>query len=75
MSSGLRFRFTILEQSWRGNSYPWLPKLEKKTPLDAPLSYNRDAAPWLSLFSEFSIDVQSYARKEQEIHNFNHKWI
>jgi hypothetical protein len=43
-----------------------------RSPLDLFLWFHQDVTPWLKVLLDSGVDLQQYARHEQELHNFNH---
>jgi hypothetical protein len=50
-------------------------EIGRETPLDTFLSRSRegDATTWLQVLDKFGINLQEYAKEEQELHDFNHR--
>ncbi|KAN0121729.1 hypothetical protein V8E51_000055 [Hyaloscypha variabilis] len=66
---------------WRTSVRPWTfrkrfgREIGRETPLDTFLSRSRegDATTWLQVLDKFGINLQEYAKEEQELHDFNHR--
>ncbi|PMD32578.1 hypothetical protein L207DRAFT_571888 [Hyaloscypha variabilis F] len=67
--------------TWWTSVRPWGSRerlgleIGRETPLDTFLSRSRegDAATWLQVLDKFGINLQEYAKEEQELHDFNHR--
>jgi len=66
---------------WRTPVRPWNLRKRfgrdfgRETPLDTFLSRSRegDATTWLQVLDKFGINLQEYAKEEQEVHDFSHR--